>query len=277
MTIIKLIIICITTLFCITSIAKIKILEPAAKKISLCSNTKRLISGTAPSNTALTISCGTIAVITRSNASGKWQVEFPFRTLGDNLDLTVTGGNEKSAIKVDVLNAEKIIKINHASNKKYTVSTHVAERNTAEQSSSILTDGKTKAYYNQGKTLTNEACWKFKTAGSITITIDLEKKVKVNEVRVHAVFVKGYYTLNAPQEIIVQTSIDGKKWKKFGKLTNPPAELSDGKRGCHFSWQKTTGTDEAHFIKVILKNKKYDKYNQIISLDEIEVLEYQRK
>ena len=277
MRITKIITLAMAGLLGLTAFAEIKIQAPAAKKITIISGAKRLISGTAPANTVLTVSCGKIEVKTKSDATGKWKVEFPFDTAGSNLDFTVTGGNDKTGIKADVLDAEKISKVNYARDKKYAVSTHNTKGNVAKQIPSILTDGKTKVFYNQGKTLVDEACWKFKNSGSISITIDMQKKVEVNEVRVHAVFVKGYYGLSAPQDIIIQTSIDGTNWKTFGHWTNPPAEAADGKRGCHFSWQKTTGTEEGRFVKIILKNNKYDKYNQVVSLDEIEILGYKLK
>ena len=277
----KLTTICMLSLFCVISFAEIKIIEPAAKKISLISNTKRIISGTAPANTALTISCGKIEIKTKSSSNGKWQAEFPFKTPGSNLDFIVASTTEKASIKVNIIDKDNCSKINYAKGRKYTIksqapkgkSPYISNKPTALN----LTDGKIKKYYNQNKTLNDEVCWKFKNAGSVTINIDLQKSVTINEVKIHAMFVNGYYTLSAPQKIIIQTSVNGKLWEKFAEWTNPPAKLADGKRGCHFTWQGAIGSAEARFVKVILTNEKYNQYNQSISIDEIQVLGYTTK
>ena len=281
MKIIKLTTICIISIFCITSFAEIKIQEPVANKISLISNTKRIISGTAPANTALTISCGKIEIKTKSSSNGNWQAEFPFKTPGNNLDFTVASTKEKAAIKVNVIDKDNCSKINYAKGRRYSIKSQTTKGKSPYISNNPtalnLTDGKIKKYYNQNKTLNDEVCWKFKNAGSVTINIDLQKSVTINEVKIHAMFVNGYYTLSAPQKIIIQTSVNGKQWEKFAEWTNPPAKLADGKRGCHFSWQKITGAEDTRFVKIVLKNNKYDKYNQVISLDEIEVIGYKSK
>lgn len=281
MKIIKFTTICMASLFYITSFAEIKILEPAAKKISLISNTKRTISGTAPANTALTINCGKIEVKTKSNSKGKWQAEFPFKTSASNLDFTVASTQEKATIKVNVIDKDNCAKINYAKDKKYIISAQstnskrpfISNKPTALN----LTDGKIKKYYNQNKTLNDEVCWKFKNAGSVTINIDLEKNIEINEVKIHAMFVKGYYTLSAPQKITIQTSVNGKQWKEFKEWTNPPAKLADGKQGCHFTWQSAVGTAKTRFVKISLINDEYNQYNQAISVDEIQVLGYTTK
>lgn len=269
------------SLFCFTSFAEIKIQLPAAKKISLISNTKRTIIGTAPANTPLTISCGKIEVKTKSNSKGKWQAEFPFKTSGSDLDFTVASAQEKATIKVNVIDKDNCVKINYAKDKKYTILTQSAKGKkpfiSNKPAALNLTDGKIKIYYNQNKTLNNELCLQFKNPGSVTIAIDLQKSVEINEVKVHAMFVKGYYTLSAPQKITIQTSVNGKQWKVFKEWTNPPAKHADGKRGCHFTWQGATGATKAHFVKITLTNDKHNQYNQAISVDEIQVLGYKTK
>jgi hypothetical protein len=274
---IKLTAVCMLSLLCVTSFAEIKIVEPAAKKISLISNTKRIISGTAPADTALTISCGKIEVKTKSSSNGNWQAEFPFKTPGNNLDFTVASAQEKAIIKVNVIDKANCTKINYAKDKKYTISkqnTNGKHPFLNKPTALTLTDGKTKIYYNQNKTLKDQVCWQYKNTGAVTIIIDLQKSVEINDLRIHGMFVKGYYGISAPQKITIQTSVAGKQWKSFAEWLNPPAKRADGKRGCHFTWQGATGLATARFIKISFINDKYDKYNQVISIDEIQVLGY---
>ncbi len=275
------IILCLISSFCLTSLAEIKILKPAGKRLQIPVNTKLSIQGTAKANTALTISCGKIEVKTKSDSKGKWQIEFPFKTAGWNLDFTIAGNNEATTIKANVMKPGDYFKTNYAKGKKYNfaytgkngkvpvISNKPAALN--------LTDGKIKKYYNQNKTLNDEVCWKFKNAGKITITIDLQKSVTINEIKIHAMFIKGYYTLSAPQKITIKTSTSGKHWGNFAEWTNPPAKHADGKRGCHFSWQGASRPTEARYVKVSLTNDEYNQYNQAISVDEIQVLGYTRK